>query len=75
MIEQVKRIIAEELHIDPAEIADDADLIEDLGADSLSAVTIIMVAEDEYGIKIPDEMTATLRTPALIAAYVESLEK
>lgn len=70
MIEQVKKLIAEELHIDPADIADDADIVEDLGADSLSVVTILMNAEDEYGITIPDDITANLRTPKAIADYL-----
>ncbi|MBQ1848525.1 MAG: acyl carrier protein [Clostridia bacterium] len=72
MIEQVKQLIGEELHLDPADIADDADIVEDLGADSLSVVTILMNAEDEYGITIPDEITPTLRTPKAIADYLET---
>ena len=72
MIEQVKKLIGEELHIDPADIADNADIVEDLGADSLSVVTILMNAEDEYGITIPDEITVTLRTPKAIADYLEN---
>lgn len=75
MIDQVKQLIAEELHIDAASIADDADIIEDLGADSLSVVTIIMNAEDEFGISIPDEAIADLRTPAAMAAYAEANKK
>ena len=72
MIEQVKQLIAEELHIDAASIADDADIIEDLGADSLSVVTIIMNAEDEFKISIPDEVIADLRTPRAMADYAEA---
>lgn len=72
MIEQVKQLIAEELHIDAASIADDADIIEDLGADSLSVVTIIMNAEDEFKISIPDEAIADLRTPRAMADYAEA---
>ena len=75
MIEQIKQLIAEELHIDAADIADDADIIEDLGADSLSVVTIIMNAEDMYGISIPDEAISDLRTPRAMADYVDSVGK
>ena len=75
MLDQVKQLIADELHIDSASISDDADIIEDLGADSLSVVTIIMNAEDEFGISIPDEIVADLRTPVAMAAYVENLKK
>ena len=72
MLERVKEIIAEELHIDAASISDDADIVDDLGADSLSVVTIVMNAEDEFGISIPDEVIADLRTAAAMAAYGES---
>ena len=72
MIEQVKQLIAEELHLDPASVADDADIVEDLGADSLSVVTILMNAEDEYGITIPDDVIVNLRTPKAIADYLEA---
>ena len=75
MIEQIKQLIADELHIDSASIADDADIIEDLGADSLSVVTIIMNAEDEFGISIPDEAVADLRTPLAMASFVENYKK
>ena len=72
MIDKIKDVIAEELHIDSASIADDADIIEDLGADSLSVVTIIMNAEDEFNISIPDEAIADLRTPRAMADYLEA---
>ncbi len=75
MIEQIKQLIADELHIDASSIADDADIIEDLGADSLSVVTIIMNAEDEFGISIPDEAVADLRTPAAMEQFVENYKK
>ena len=75
MIEQIKQLIADELHIDASSIADDADIIEDLGADSLSVVTIIMNAEDEFGISIPDEAVADLSTPAAMEQFVENYKK
>ncbi len=75
MIDQVKQLIADELHIDPASITDDADIIEDLGADSLSVVTIIMNAEDEFGISIPDEAVADLRTPYAMTEFLKSIKK
>jgi len=75
MLDQVKQLIADELHIDSASIADDADIIEDLGADSLSVVTIIMNAEDEFGISIPDEAVADLRTPVAMTEYLKSVKK
>lgn len=71
MLEKVKEIVADELHITVDEIADDADIIEDLGADSLAVVSILMNIEDELGISIPDEVSVELRTCELMAEYLK----
>lgn len=71
MLEKVRQIVAIELHIGVDEIGDDADIIEDLGADSLDVVTILMNIEDEFGVNIPDEDSVELRTCELMAKYLE----
>jgi acyl carrier protein len=53
--EKVKKIIVEQLGVDEAEVTPDASFVEDLGADSLDTVELIMVLEEEFGIEIPDE--------------------
>lgn len=53
--EKVKKIIVEQLGVDDAEVTPDASFVEDLGADSLDTVELIMVLEEEFGIEIPDE--------------------
>ncbi len=53
--ERVKKIIIEQLGVDGAEVTPDASFVEDLGADSLDTVELIMVLEEEFGIEIPDE--------------------
>ncbi|MFQ5532990.1 MAG: acyl carrier protein [Candidatus Methylomirabilales bacterium] len=53
--EKVKKVIVEQLGVDESEVTPDASFVEDLGADSLDTVELIMVLEEEFGIEIPDE--------------------
>ncbi len=53
--EKVKKIIAEQLGVDESEVTPDASFVEDLGADSLDTVELVMALEEEFGIEIPDE--------------------
>ncbi len=53
--EKVKKIIVEQLGVEESEVTPDASFVEDLGADSLDTVELIMVLEEEFGIEIPDE--------------------
>lgn len=53
--EKVKKIIIEQLGVDESEVTPDASFVEDLGADSLDTVELIMVLEEEFGMEIPDE--------------------
>lgn len=53
--ERVKKIIVEQLGVDEAEVTPEASFIEDLGADSLDTVELVMALEEEFGIEIPDE--------------------
>ncbi|MBR0232383.1 MAG: acyl carrier protein [Clostridia bacterium] len=73
MIERVKEVIAKQLRMSPDEIADDAYVLEDLGADSLDVVEMLMTLEDEMNITIPDDDVAGLRTVKDIADYLENV--
>ncbi len=53
--EKVKKIIVDQLGVDEAEVTPEASFIEDLGADSLDTVELVMALEEEFGIEIPDE--------------------
>ncbi|MBR6563169.1 MAG: acyl carrier protein [Clostridia bacterium] len=70
IIDRVKEVIAKQLRIDVSEIADDAAVVEDLGADSLDIVEMLMTLEDEMNIIIPDDATG-LKTVKDIATYLE----
>ena len=71
MIERVKSVIAKQLRMDISEIADDAAIVEDLGADSLDIVEMLMTLEDELDITIPDDATG-LRTVRDVADFIDN---
>lgn len=70
ILEKVKSIVANQLRMDISDIADDASIIEDLGADSLDVVDIIMAFESEFDSAIPEEDIASLRTISDMADYI-----
>ena len=71
MIERVKTVIAKQLRMDISDIADDAAIGEDLGADSLDIVEMLMTLEDELDIIIPDDATG-LRTVKDVADFIDN---
>ncbi len=58
--------------IDPAKVTKDSNLVDDLKADSLDIAALMLDLEEQYGIEIPDEELANLRTVGDIAAYLEA---
>ena len=71
MIEKVKELLGKQLHMDPATIDDDASILDDLGADSLEVVEMLMTIEEEFGINVPDEDVPELRTVRSVAEYLQ----
>ncbi len=72
MAEKVKDIIEKELGVEREKLAPDASFIEDLGADSLDIVELVMEFEKEFNIDIPDEDSEKLRTVGDALAYLSS---
>lgn len=72
MIEKVKDLLAKQLRIDVATIEDDANILDDLGADSLEVVEMLMTLESEFGIVVPDEDVMSLKTVRAVAEYIQS---
>lgn len=70
-IETVKKIIAEQLCISTEDIKDDANIIEDLGADSLDVVELLMTFEDEFKVSIPDDKLEELKTIPQIVKVID----
>lgn len=68
----VKRIVVKTLKIDPAKVVEDASFADDLGADSLDQVELVMELEREFGCEIPDEAAANITTVRSAISYIES---
>lgn len=71
MKDRIVEVLSKQLRIDPEEITEDSDITEDLGADSLDLVEILMLLESEMGITISDEDALTLKTVGDVADYLE----
>ena len=74
MFEKVKSVLAQQFELDPESITMDTNLIDDLGADSLDVVELIMSLEDEFGIAISDNDAAQLYTVGRSVDYLEKLQ-
>lgn len=74
-LQKVKKLIAEQLCISTDDIADDANIVDDLGADSLDVVEMLMTLEDEFGISIPDERVEEIKTIPAIVKLIEENKK
>ncbi|MBP1587263.1 MAG: acyl carrier protein [Clostridia bacterium] len=72
MFEKVKAIIAEQLNIDADKITMESSIIEDLGADSLDVVELVMALEENFGVEIPDDEAEKINTIGDIVNYIES---
>jgi len=70
--ERVKKIVVEHLGVEPEKVTDQASFIDDLGADSLDTVELVMAFEEEFGCEIPDDAAETILT---VGDAVKFLEK
>ena len=73
--DKVKEIISQQLDVDKANIKDDASFIDDLGADSLAIVELVLAFEEQFEIDIPDEDTEKIRTVQDAIDYIEKHAK
>ena len=72
--ERVKSIIVDKLSVEESEVTKDASFTNDLGADSLDTVELIMEFEKEFGVTIPDDQAEKISTVGDAIAYIEKLE-
>lgn len=71
VLDRVKKVVVEELGVKEEEVVDTASFTEDLGADSLDVVELVMALEDEFGIEIPDEEVGELKTVGNAVGYID----
>ncbi|MBD3167859.1 MAG: acyl carrier protein [candidate division Zixibacteria bacterium] len=69
--QRVKDIIVEQLGVDPAQVKEDASFLDDLGADSLDTVELVMALEEEFGMAIPDEEAEKISKVADAIDYIK----
>ena len=72
IFDKIKEILADQLDIEENAITPDSLLFEDLGADSLDAIDIVMSVEDEFGIEVPDEIIEKIESVSDIITFVEN---
>ena len=70
--EKIKKIIIDQLGVDDSEVTKEASFVDDLGADSLDTVELVMALEEEIGIEIPDEDAEKIVTVGDVIEYIES---
>ena len=75
VVEKVKSIIAEQLGVKAEEIKPESSFVDDLGADSLDTVELVMALEEEFGIEIPDEDAEKMGTVGEAIKYIEGKAK
>ena len=73
--ERVKKIVVEHLNVDADKVNDTASFIEDLGADSLDTVELVMAFEEEFGIEIPDDAAEKIQTVGDAIGFIKSNAK
>ena len=72
VLEKVKAILAEQFDVEEDKITPDTDLQEDLGADSLDVVDLLMSIEDEFEVEVPDEEIENIKTVGSLVSYIEA---
>ena len=72
MLDKIKTIVANQLGVDEAQVTEDASFIDDLGADSLDTVELIMAFEEEFDVEIPDEDAENIKTVKDVIDYIQA---
>ena len=75
MLEEMRKMIAEQLNCEESEITADTSFKDDLGADSLDLMDMVMTFEDEFGVEIDTEAIGDLKTIGSVVTYIEGLKK
>lgn len=71
-LERVRKVVVDRLKVSPDEVTEEASFVEDLGADSLDVVDLVIGFEDEFEIQIPDEEAEKIQTVKQAVEYIEN---
>ena len=71
VLERVKKIVVEHLDVEAEKVTENASFIDDLGADSLDIVELVMAFEEEFGVEIPDDQVENITTVGMATSYIE----
>jgi acyl carrier protein len=72
IVERVTKIVVEQLGVDEGQVKDDSNFVDDLGADSLDTVELVMALEEEFGCEIPDEAAEKIVTVKQAVEYIKA---
>jgi acyl carrier protein len=72
IVERVTKIVVEQLGVDVGQVKDDSNFVDDLGADSLDTVELVMALEEEFGCEIPDEAAEKIVTVKQAVEYIKA---
>ena len=70
--DKVKAVIVEQLNVEEDDVVEDASFVDDLGADSLDIVELVMALEEEFGVSIPDEQAESIKTVGDAVSYIQT---
>ena len=71
VFERIRQILMDQLDLDEGKITMESDIVDDLEADSLDVVDLVMTIEDEYGLEVPDDQIENFRTVGDVVKYIE----
>ena len=71
VFDRIKEILVDQLDLEEDKVTMEADIVEDLEADSLDVVDLVMSIEDEYGLEVPDDQIENFRTVGDVVRYIE----
>jgi acyl carrier protein len=72
LLEKVKAVIVDQLNVEEDDVVEDASFVDDLGADSLDIVELVMALEEEFGISIPDEEAENIKSVGDAVNYISN---
>ncbi|NPA50235.1 MAG: acyl carrier protein [Epsilonproteobacteria bacterium] len=72
IFDEVKEVVVEQLNVNPDEVKEDSKFVEDLGADSLDVVELVMALEEKFDIEIPDEDAQNIQTVGDAVKFIEA---